>query len=186
MKTFLNILIGIVLVAYPLIVYFGLQILEPRWLSLILICIIVIRFLLAIELVNQLPWLKLASVAGGGVLVISASVNGEMGIMLYPLAVNLSMLAVFAFSLYKKPSVIESIARIKEPELDERGVRYTENVTKIWCVFFIVNGIISAYTAMFMSKESWTLYNGFIAYILMGLLMAGEFSVRRIVKKQRN
>jgi uncharacterized membrane protein len=46
-----------------------------------------------------------------------------------------------------------------------------------------MNGLIACYTAFFTSLETWTLYNGLIAYILMGLLFAGEYVVRLRVQK---
>jgi uncharacterized membrane protein len=32
--------------------------------------------------------------------------------------------------------------------------------------------------------EVWTIYNGFIAYLLMGALFGGEFLVRRVVRRK--
>ena len=94
------------------------------------------------------------------------------------------MLILFAASLTMKQTVIEKLARIKEPDLDAKGVAYCRNVTKVWCVFFIINGSIALYTALFTSLEHWMLYNGFISYMLMGLLMAVEYIVRLKVKKK--
>jgi uncharacterized membrane protein len=75
--------------------------------------------------------------------------------------------------------MIERFARLSEPELSPAGVRYTRHVTQVWCAFFVVNGAIAAYTAAFASREAWALYNGLIAYVLMGVLFGGERLVRR-------
>ena len=90
---------------------------------------------------------------------------------------------VFSFSLFKPPSVIETFARLKEKNLNKKGIKYTEKVTLIWCLFFIINGCISFYTALYSELEFWMLYNGFISYILMGCLFLGEFLVRLKVKR---
>jgi uncharacterized membrane protein len=45
----------------------------------------------------------------------------------------------------------------------------------------VVNGALAAYTAVFASREAWALYNGVIAYLLMGGLFAGERLLRRRV-----
>ncbi|ABK46582.1 conserved hypothetical protein [Shewanella sp. ANA-3] len=37
---------------------------------------------------------------------------------------------------------------------------------------------MAAYTAAFTSLATWTLYNGLIAYVLMGLLLGGEWLYR--------
>jgi uncharacterized membrane protein len=45
-------------------------------------------------------------------------------------------------------------------------------------VFFIFNGIVAALTIS-ASDAVWALYNGLISYIIMGILFAGEYIVRR-------
>ena len=40
------------------------------------------------------------------------------------------------------------------------------------------------YTILSDDLALWTLYNGLIAYILMGLLMTGELIVRHFAKKR--
>ena len=71
--------------------------------------------------------------------------------------------------------------------------RYCQKVTIIWCCFFILNGSISVCTAfagkLFGVNEEvantiWSVYNGGISYVLMGLLFAIEFIVRKIVDKK--
>ncbi len=58
-------------------------------------------------------------------------------------------------------------------------MRYTRQVTGVWCGFFVVNAAIAVWTAVSASREIWALYNGFIAYIAMGTLFAGEWLLRR-------
>ncbi len=53
-----------------------------------------------------------------------------------------------------------------------------------WCVFFAVNGTVSALT-IGLGREWWTLYNGLVAYLLMAGLMGGEYLVRRRVRERR-
>lgn len=103
------------------------------------------------------------------------------------------MLMTFAYSLLKGPSVIESFALLEEKRkakdneqvtLPLHVVNYTRNVTKVWCAFFSINIVISMYTILSDDLALWTLYNGLIAYIFMGLLMAGELIVRHFAKKR--
>ncbi|MEL2256273.1 hypothetical protein AAER79_32680, partial [Klebsiella pneumoniae] len=56
-------------------------------------------------------------------------------------------------------------------------------VTQVWCGFFIINGAIALFTVLHADISLWTLWNGMIAYLLMGTLMAGEWLVRQRVKK---
>ena len=95
------------------------------------------------------------------------------------------MLMVFAFSYFKPPTVIETFARLSEKKLPPSAIKYTAKVTLVWCLFFIINGLVSLYTAVFMSLDSWMIYNGFISYVLMGILMLVEYLVRLKVKKQQ-
>lgn len=71
--------------------------------------------------------------------------------------------------------IVERLARLQEPDLPEKGVRYTRRVTQIWCGFFIINGGIALFTALYGDMSLWTAWNGMIAYFLMGTLMAGEW-----------
>jgi 3-hydroxymyristoyl/3-hydroxydecanoyl-(acyl carrier protein) dehydratase len=52
-------------------------------------------------------------------------------------------------------------------------------VTLVWTVFFLLNGLLALALALGGDLKAWTLYNGFLAYILMGALFAGEFLYRR-------
>lgn len=170
------------LIAYPFVVYFGLKHFETYWLAAFLIVVVLIRFWLSRNMLSKLPWLKAATVFGVAALLLSALFKDELGILLYPAVVNLVMLGTFSYSLYKKPCIIESLARINEPDLDQYGVKYTENVTKVWCCFFFINTAISLYTAIYTNKEIWALYNGFISYLLIGFIFSVEWLVRRRVR----
>jgi uncharacterized membrane protein len=92
--------------------------------------------------------------------------------------VNAALLSAFIYSLIVPPSMVERFARLREPELTVAAMYYTRRVTQIWCVFFAINGAIALITALWASAALWTIYNGFIAYLLMGLLFTGEYLVR--------
>lgn len=108
--------------------------------------------------------------------------DAHRAVRFYPVFMNGAMLAAFAASLFKGPSMIERLARIAEPDLPEAGVRYTRKVTIVWCVFLLLNGLVALWTALYASLELWTAYNGFVAYLLMGALFGGELLVRKFVR----
>jgi uncharacterized membrane protein len=182
-KTLISVLIAGILMMYPFAVYYGLQYLPPRFLALILLALLFLRIALLKNNLAKIPWVVPATLLGSLALVFSLFTQSNIGFKLYPLLVNCSLLMVFSFSLFKPPSVIETFARLKEKNLNKQGIKYTEKVTLLWCVFFVVNGCISLYTALYSELEFWMLYNGFISYVLMGCLFAGEFLVRLKVKK---
>lgn len=112
-------------------------------------------------------------------------VDADLGVRIYPVAMNLAMLYAFASTLWHPPSMVERFARLVEPDLDAEGVRYTRRVTIVWSGFFVANGGLALWTALAGSWWAWTIYNGAIAYLLAGLLFAGEYLVRQRVRSRR-
>jgi uncharacterized membrane protein len=49
-----------------------------------------------------------------------------------------------------------------------------------------VNGGVALVTALWASAATWSLYNGFVAYLLMGVLFAGEYGIRCNFKRRLN
>jgi uncharacterized membrane protein len=162
--------------AYPLIVYLSLGHIEPRYLALLLLALGALRWLAGGAQVVQARWVAAVALLLAGS---TALLNLSLPLKLYPVLVNFALLAVFGLSLWRGPTVVERIARLQEPDLDPRGVAYTHRVTQVWCGFFVLNGGLSLATALWASEKVWALYNGLIAYGLIGTLMAGEWLVRR-------
>jgi uncharacterized membrane protein len=108
--------------------------------------------------------------------------QSSLSLLYYPVLVNLMFFLIFAASLRQKQSLIERLARRLEPDLPASGVRYTRRVTQVWCLFFVLNGAI-AWWSIGAGEAVWALYNGCIAYILMGLMFAGEWLIRRRVRR---
>ncbi|MEJ2791890.1 hypothetical protein WAE56_00585 [Iodobacter sp. LRB] len=171
-----TLVLGIITLAYPVLIYLGLGHFEPKWLALLLVAMALVRALLTKEKI----WLIAA--AGAALLaMVSFASNQLLPLKLYPVLVNGVLCAAFALSLAYPPSAIERLARLSEPDLPESGVRYTRRVTQVWCGFFIFNGCAALITA-FWSDAAWALYNGLIAYLLMGVLFLGEWIIRRRVR----
>jgi len=96
---------------------------------------------------------------------------------LYPVLMVAAALTAFAVSLARTP-LVEVVARRAGNELDARGVAYCRSVTRVWTLFLSVHLGVTVLT-VFASHEVWAIYNGFIAYVLMGTLFAGEWIVRK-------
>lgn len=179
MRFALTTLVGLVTALYPAAVYFGIQFLEPRLIALLLGALLLIR--LSIGGGRRARPLFLVCLAYAG---FTAWSNQIIALRFYPVVVNAAMLLIFGGSLVYPPSVIERLARLQTPELSEQGVIYTRRVTQVWCGFFLVNGGTALATALYASFETWSLYNGLIAYVLMGLLFAVEYVCRQRAQKQ--
>ena len=166
-------LVWLATLLYPLAVWFGLARFEPRWVALFLLALALLRALASREKV----WL--AAAAGACVLVlVSWFRNDGLPLKLYPVLVNGALLTVFAVSLRHPPTVIERLARLQTPDLPAAAIPYVTRVTKAWCLFFVCNGGIALWTALAASDATWALYNGLIAYVLMGAMFVGERLLR--------
>lgn len=167
--------------AYPVFVYFALiqWQWDIRYIAAILIALLLLRMPLSGQNKSTAASLLLVAVLGLGI-----ALNSDFGVRFYPVLINAGMLYAFAVSLFFPPTAIERLARISEPNMPESGVRYTRKLTQIWCVFFAINGAIAAYTALFSSYEIWAWYNGFIAYVAIGLMFLVEYPIRLYVKKR--
>ncbi|MDB5050198.1 MAG: hypothetical protein JWO30_3269 [Fibrobacteres bacterium] len=174
---------AVLLAAYPALVYAGLrQGIPARFIALGLLAVLALRW--GKTIVRKVPvYALIGMIAGAGAL---AWIWGEASVLYYPVAVNLSLLLVFGLSLWIPPTVIERLARFRHPDLDEHGVRYTRRVTQVWCGFFALNACAAAATALSGNPGLWAFYNGFLAYLLMGVLFAGEWLVRRRVMSARH
>ncbi len=164
---------------YPLLIWLAHGKIEPRWLALLLLAAAATR-LSVLKINRPARWSVL------GVLLLAALAiwqNAMLPLKLYPLLVNLGLLAAFSYSLWVGPSMVERFARMTEPDLPPVAIAYTRRVTQVWCGFFVVNGAIALITALWMSEAAWSLYTGVISYGLMGLLFAGEFLYRRRFKR---
>ncbi len=168
---------GALTLAYPLLVYLAMGRFEPRWMALLLFVLALLR-----ALTTRQPLWGIAA-AGAGLLALLATVfNQALPLKLYPALVNAVMLVVFAGSLRFGPPLVERLARLQEPSLPDFAVAYTRRVTQVWCGFFVLNGGLALVTALWASDRTWALYNGLLAYVMMGTLFAGEWLVRRRVK----
>ncbi|MCK5818909.1 MAG: hypothetical protein KAH18_06570 [Psychromonas sp.] len=181
----LSFLVGIVLLAYPFAIYYGLN----QWGIGVVAGFLGLLFFLRLMVTNQKPlsefryMIWLGSGAGIILVLLAYLFKNTRWFTYYPVIVNLLFFSLFLISLWQKESIIERFARLQDPQLPHYAVHYTRNVTKVWCLFFILNGTIS-FTTSFMSLDIWTFYNGFISYFLIGLLFSIEFIARVHVKKK--
>lgn len=179
-------LTGILLLAWPFIIWFGLAHNSLQGLLPLMALMLFLRFRQTRRRAGALSVVtQIVAVAGMTLCIASYLLKTHQLLLFYPVVVNSVMLAVFGGSLWSRMPIIERLARLREPDLPERAVRYTRRVTQIWCAFFIINGGIALFTALYGDLSLWTAWNGMISYLLMGTLMAGEWLVRqRVIKKE--
>jgi len=167
----------VVSLAYPVVVYLALGHVSPRWIALLLVALALARAWVT----RESFWLGAAALAT--VLAVASLLGDRWGpLKLYPALVNLVMFGLFAMSLWRGPTVVERLARMRETNFPPAAIAYTRRVTQVWCGFFVVNGLIAVATALWASAAAWALYNGLLSYVAMGALMGGEWLVRRRVR----
>ena len=167
---------------YPLAIWLGHGRIEPRMLALLLLVIAGVR-LFTLQLSRGNRWWGAAALALAALAIWQ---NALLPLKLYPVLVSAGMLALFGYSLLHPPTIIERMARLREPDLPPFAVIYTRRVTQVWCVFFALNGSIALITALWMSAAAWSLWTGVISYLLMGILFCGEYLVRLHVRRRHH
>lgn len=179
---FANVLTTLIILVYPLLIWYAHGKMEPRLLALVLVAAAVLR-LLTIRLAARYRWMSLVALA----LATPALLwNALLPLKLYPVLVSLGMLCLFGASLLRPPSMIERLARLQDANLPAFAIAYTRRVTQVWCVFFACNGAVALITAIWASEAVWSLYTGVISYVLMGMLFVGEYLVRIYVKRHHH
>ncbi|WP_249678201.1 hypothetical protein [Pseudomonas abieticivorans] len=163
---------------YPFAVYFGLAHFAPWQFGLLLGSLWLARVLTGKRQPGSL-WMALAAI---GFCLLLALFNSSHLLRWYPVLVSSFMLTLFGLSLKHGMPVAERLARLSEPDLPAVAIPYTRKVTQAWCLFFLGNGLVAAALTLWAPLSWWTLYNGLIAYALMGLLFAGEWLIRQRVR----
>lgn len=120
--------------------------------------------------------------------------NKILFLKLYSVILSGIFLFLFGSTLFFEPTMIFRFATLGDKSIigssyENDVKKYCRTVTVIWCIFFIFNGSLSTVTAFSKdifgitqeeADKVWTIYNGAISYVLMGLLFAVEFLVRKI------
>jgi uncharacterized membrane protein len=121
------------------------------------------------------PLLPAGLLLGAGVLVDDVRL-----LLAFPVLVNLLLLLGFGATLRSgRVSAVERFARMQEEELPDGAVAYCRSVTKVWCVFFVLNGAAAGAFALWAPVSWWAAYTGAVAYVLMGLVFGVEYVVRK-------
>lgn len=180
LKIAFGILSAIFVAAYPLTVWLGLSKLSVRHVAAILLAFLVpgaaIRIWKHRSQAKQLLGLSVSAVLLIG---LAMAFNDERFMRAYPVIVSAVMLIQFAWTLKSPPPMVERFARMQADDLNAEELAYCRSVTVIWSLFFAANGTACALLALAGSRDAWALYTGLISYVLMGLLFAGEFVVRK-------
>lgn len=174
--------LGLVVVGllYPFAVYLGMGHLTPRMFAVLLGTLWLARLLGG----RPSPLERTIGVFALAFCLLLGLADSGTLLRWYPVLISLALLGLFGSSLLSGMPMVERLARLTEPELPPAAVRYTRQVTWLWVGFFIFNAAVAAALALWAPLAWWTLYTGLIAYLLMGLLFAGEWLVRQRIRSR--
>lgn len=180
-------MLAVLMLAWPFLIWFGVRHNSLSWMTALIALFLILRLKYTRYNAGPISRVMMITTSIGLTLCASSYLLRSHHLLLwYPVVINLAMLTTFGSSLWSKMSLVEQIARLQDPNLPEVAIRYTRKVTQVWCLFFIANGTISTSTCLYGDMDLWTLWNGVIAYLLMGLLMIGEWLIRQRLMKRNS
>jgi uncharacterized membrane protein len=190
-RRIIGIFFTIVFMGYPAAVYYGLTRHSVRVVATVLLSLFI--FYAIARFVGAKRDRELLRRTGEMIgtvtvlLVLAAIFNDQRFILSLPVLINLVLLWGFAGSLRTPVPIVERFARLHVADLSAEEIVYCRRVTIVWSGFFVLNGSVAAGTALFAPFSYWALYNGLIAYILIGILSATEYILRKyLFRRFRN
>lgn len=173
-------------ISYPFFVYWGLNNFDISIIAIGGILVTIAQFSLrSLEAKKNFKTFLPLTVALVATYIAAYLLKSSAYMKFTPVLISANLLILFVSSLIKPPSMVERFAKIRFKDLPPEATPYCRNVTIIWILFFIVNGSIAFWT-VFQDMKTWTFYNGFLAYILMGAIFGGEFLYRTIFIKKKS
>lgn len=207
MKTFLKILLSVLLALYPVVI-FTLLVVYKFPIRIVSLCIIILAVTVFLcftgsqsekdkKKIDFKPLIGSCLFLVAGILCFIT--QETIFLRLYSVVISVTMLFLFGSTLFFPPNMIFRFATLADKTIkgapwEDKVNAYCKKVTIVWCCFFIINGTISVFTAFAdsifpnISEEQantiWSVYNGGISYVLMGLLFIVEYCIRKVVDKK--
>jgi len=165
-------------VLYPLVMYVGFKTFSPRLVAILFGLMAIVGAVLK----KCDPYTLRLLAPGIGVMLlclISAFFNRSHFMLYLPVLISVNLLISFGYTLFRPPSMVAIFAQQTTAiTFNDEQLRYCRLVTLIWVIFFVFNGTAAGLTACCAALEVWSLYNGLIAYGIMGLLFTVELFYR--------
>lgn len=181
---------------YPVLVFCGLRFwgLSPRKLSLLLLLLAAFHFFsMSQKGISKISHAReilffLFLVACGGT---AFALDNAFVLKFYPVLVNAGLLVFFGATLFCGPSLAFRLATLSDRRILQSAdrfyvERYCNRVTLAWCIFFVFNGLAALWTVLFADERIWSLYNGLVAYILLGIFFMLEYGIRKLKQERLN
>jgi len=160
---------------YPYLVYRGIES-GMAWLAPAIFSGIYLLQAFAVRNVKTRIYKALTAVA----LLLGAYYLQTITAKVLPVLIQLMLMFVFGRTLLpgKGPSFIERFVRLEFPEFPPGISEYCRQLTLLWTGFFAFNAGMCVLLAIWGPDLWWTLYNGVFIYLMIGVLMIGEYVYR--------
>ena len=180
--TVVRIITTVFIIAYPFVVYFGLQKLPASFFGMILLVVLALR--LGIVTSAERPVFLPLLLVFAAYTVAAIILDSENMLLYYPALVNFGLFTVFANTLRHGEPLLLRMVRLRGIAISKHTPFYLYRLTAMWAVFFVINGLISLWTIS-VSLEFWTLYNGLYSYFIIAILGSAEWLFRRRYKRKK-
>jgi uncharacterized membrane protein len=181
MKTVLGAISALFLIASPWVLYWTLSLHQVGIAAALLIGWVIVRtipILIAARREQRIAALQLPAIALGFAGIGWISDNGTW-LLVLPSATQAAFGLAFLRSLSGTP-LIEHFARMVKPELRAAELAHCRSWTGIWGIYLLVLAAIGLALARWATLAVWTVYVGVVAYVLVALLFAVEYVIRKI------
>jgi len=181
MKTILGAISALFLIASPWVLYWTLTQHGVGVAAALLIGWVIVRtipILLAAKREQRIAALQLPAIALGFACIGWLSDNGTW-LLVLPSATQGAFGLAFLRSLSSTP-LIEHFARMVKPELRPAELAHCRLWTRIWGFYLLALAALGLALARWATLTVWTVYVGIVSYVLVAVLFAIEYVIRKI------
>ncbi|WP_374307492.1 hypothetical protein [Dongia sp.] len=167
---------ALIAAAYPVLVYWLHERVPFIVFALAACLLLLLRAFIASG--GMMRLLRLPLLCAAAMLAILALIDPAVAAKAYPALLSALLATVFGNSLRHPPSLVERMARLRDPALSTAGIAYCRKVTWVWALWLLANAVIAASLSLTHSISFWALWTGFISYVCSGALFLGEMLLR--------
>jgi uncharacterized membrane protein len=181
MKTVLGIISTLFIIASPFVLYWTLTHHSVGVAAITLVAWIVVRtipILMAAKPQQRRAALQFPAIALSFALLGLVSNNGTW-LLILPAATQATFGLAFLRSLKTTP-LIEHFARMVKGDLNGPELAHCRRWTAAWGYYLLVLAAFGLVLAKYASLAVWTIYVGVVTYVLVGVLFAIEYVVRKL------
>jgi len=181
MKKLLGVISALFIVASPWVLYWTLSQHRIGVAAATLIGWVIVRTLpivLSARREQRIAALQLPAIALGFA-VVGWIADDATFLLILPSATQAAFGIAFLRSLSGVP-LIEHFARMVKPELGAGELAHCRRWTRIWGGYLLVLAALGLALARWASLAVWTVYVGVVTYVLVGVLFAIEYVIRKI------